>query len=156
MAGLEGERAGPDKECATGLARGLRHFAAAKRAGNPREAEAAFRQADVAVSTSGCYWGDRLIAEDLIRYQALLASFSAGHLDPAARWLSGMSPGSGWPIEAPLEFWRGRIAEARGDRPEARLHYERFVRWWADADPELRPWWEEGRAALARVSAEPR
>jgi len=156
VAGLEGVRAGSDKECATGLARALRHFAAAKRAGNPREAEAAFRQADVAVSTSGCYWGDRLIAEDLIRYQALLASFSAGHLDPAARWLSGMSPGSGWPIEAPLEFWRGRIAEARGDRPEARLHYERFVRWWADADPELRPWWEEGRAALARVSAEPR
>ena len=156
VAGLEKVRAGPEKECATGLARALRHFAAAKRAGNPREAEAAFRQADVAVSTSGCYWGDRLIAEDLIRYQALLASFSAGHLDPAARWLSGMSPGSGWPIEAPLEFWRGRIAEARGDRPEARLHYERFVRWWADADPELRPWWEEGRAALARVSAEPR
>jgi len=156
VAGLEGERAGPDKECATGLARGLRHFAAAKRAGDPREAETAFRQADVAVSSSACYWADRLIAENLIRYQALLASFSAGHLDPAARWLSGMSPGSGWPIEAPLEFWRGRIAEARGDRSEARLHYERFVRWWSDADPELRPWWEEGRAALARVSAEPR
>src|SRR5436309_4812428 len=156
VAGLEGERAGPDKECATGLARGLRHFAAAKRAGDPREAETAFRQADVAVSSSGCYWADRLIAENLIRYQALLASFSTGHLDPAARWLSGMSPGSGWPIEAPLEFWRGRIAEARGDRSEARLHYERFVRWWSDADPELRPWWEEGRAALARVSAEPR
>ena len=156
VAGLEGERAGPDKECATGLARGLRHFAAAKRAGDPREAETAFRQADVAVSSSACYWADRLIAENLIRYHALLASFSAGHLDPAARWLSGMSPGSGWPIEAPLEFWRGRIAEARGDRSEARLHYERFVRWWSDADPELRPWWEEGRAALARVSAEPR
>ncbi len=156
VAGLEGVRAGSDKECATGLARALRHFAAAKRAGNPREAEAAFRQADVAVSTSGCYWGDRLIAEDLIRYQALLAAFSAGHLDPAARWVSGMSPGSGWPTAAPLEFWHGRIAEARGDRPEARLHYERFVRWWADADPELRPWWEEGRAALARVTAEPR
>src|SRR5947199_320522 len=156
VAGLEKVRAGPEKECATGLARALRHFAAAKRAGDPGRAEALFRQADAAVSTSACYSGARLILEDLIRYQALLASFSAGHLDPAARWLSGMSPGSGWPTAAPLEFWHGRIAEARGDRPEARLHYERFVRWWADADPELRPWWEEGRAALARVTAEPR
>jgi len=156
VAGLEKVRAGPEKECATGLARALRHFAAAKRAGDPGRAEALFRQADAAVSTSACYSGARLILEDLIRYQALLASFSAGHLDPAARWVSGMSPGSGWPTAAPLEFWHGRIAEARGDRPEARLHYERFVRWWADADPELRPWWEEGRAALARVTAEPR
>ena len=156
MAGLEKVRAGPEKECATGLARALRHFAAAKRAGDPGRAEALFRQADAAVSTSGCYSGARLILEDLIRYQALLASFSAGHLDPAARWVSGMSPGSGWPTAAPLEFWHGRIAEARGDRTEARLHYERFVRWWADCDPELRPRWEEGRAALARLTAGPR
>ncbi|PYP23896.1 MAG: hypothetical protein DMD55_16210 [Gemmatimonadetes bacterium] len=156
VAGLEAVRAGPKKECATGLARALRHFAAAKRAGDPREAEAAFRQADVAVGTSGCYSGDRLIAEDLIRYQALRASFSAGHLDAASRWVRGMSSGSGWPTAAPLEFWSGRIAEARGDRTEARLHYERFVRWWADCDPELRPWWEEGRAALARLTAGPR
>src|SRR5207248_8649898 len=80
VAGLEGVRAGPDKECATGLARGLRHFAAAKRAGDPREAEAAFRQADVAVSSSGCYWADRLIRDSLIRYQALLACSPAGPL----------------------------------------------------------------------------
>jgi len=156
VAGLEKVRVGPEKECATGLARALRHFAAAKRAGDPGRAEAAFRQADVAVSTSGCYSADRLIAEDLIRYQALLASFSAGRLDAVARWVRGMSPRSGWPMGAPLEFWRGRIAEARGDRTEARLHYERFVRWWTDADPELRPWWEQGRAALTRVTAEPR
>ncbi|PYN29899.1 MAG: hypothetical protein DME01_28940 [Candidatus Rokuibacteriota bacterium] len=97
-----------------------------------------------------------MIAEDLIRYQALRASFSAGHLDAASRWVRGMSSGSGWPTAAPLEFWSGRIAEARGDRTEARLHYERFVRWWADCDPELRPWWEEGRAALARLTAGPR
>jgi len=30
---------------------------------------------------------------------------------------------------------------------------ERFVRWWADCDPELRPFWEQGRDALARVTA---
>ena len=97
-----------------------------------------------------------MIAEDLIRYQALLASFSAGHLDAAAQWVRGLSSGSAWPMAAPLEFWSGRIAEARGDRRAARLHYERFVRWWADCDPELRPWREEGRAALARLSAEAR
>ena len=149
-------RPGPAKDCATGLAHALQHFAAATRAGDPRRAEALFRQADVAVGTSGCDLGARLTLEDVVRYQALLASFSAGHLDAADRWVRGMSPGYGWPIATPLEFWRGRIAEARGDRTEARLHYERFVRWWADCDPELRPWWEEGRTALARLGAGPR
>src|SRR5439155_18741459 len=156
VAGLEGVRVGLDKYCTTALARALRHFAAAKRAGDAGRAETLFREADAAVSTSGCYSGDRLIAQDLIRYQALLASLSAGQLDAAARWVRGMSPVPFWPVATPLEFWRGRIAEARGDRPEARRHYERFVRWWADCDPELRPWSEEGRAALARVMAEPR
>ena len=156
LATLEGVSAGPDKVCATGLARGLRHFGAAKRADTPARVEALFREADVAIGTSRCGSFVRLILQDVIRYQALSASFGAGQLDAAARWVRGMSPVAEWPMAAPLEFWSGRIAEARGDRRAARLHYERFVRWWADCDPELRPWREEGRAALARLSAEAR
>ncbi len=56
----------------------------------------------------------------------------------------------------PAEFYLGRVAEARGDRDQARYHYDRFVRWWKDCDPELKPWWKEGRKALARVTWEPR
>src|SRR6184192_3441455 len=49
LAALEGLRTGPDVACAARLARGLRHFAGAKRADSPYKAEVLFRQADVAV-----------------------------------------------------------------------------------------------------------
>ena len=146
---LQGLKAG-SQECATRLSRALGHFAAAKLADNALKAEALFRAADVAIGSSGCFSFDRLFLHDVVRYQALRASFAAGGLDPASRWLRGMDPFSEWPMAVPLEFWRGRIAEARSDRAAARLHYERFVRWWADCDPELRPLWEEGPVALAR------
>ena len=155
LVALEGLKAAPEKMCTAGVTRALRHFAAAKNAHDAANAEERFREADLAIDMSGCNSFYRSTLQDLIRYQALLASFAVGHLDATAHWVRGMSPVAELPMGAPLEFWRGRIAEARGDRLEARLHYERFVRWWADADPELRPWWEEGRAALARVTTEP-
>ncbi len=54
-----------------------------------------------------------------------------------------------------VEFYLGQVYEALDDPEEAKLHYARFVRWWEDCDPELRPWWEQGREALARLAREP-
>ncbi len=54
---------------------------------------------------------------------------------------------------APLdELYLGQAAEALGDMDEARQHYARFVAWWKDCDPELRPLWEKGRQGLERVT----
>jgi hypothetical protein len=72
------------------------------------------------------------------------------HMMTPQRWASGAEAD----LIVPREFYLGQIAEARGNRGAAREHYARFVRWWRDCDPELRPWWEEGRDALERVSGE--
>lgn len=50
----------------------------------------------------------------------------------------------------------GELYEARGDRAKALDYYGRFVDLWKDADPELRPIVADARAALRRLSAEPR
>jgi serine/threonine-protein kinase len=67
------------------------------------------------------------------------------------RWSSGFF----MELIVPREYYLGRIAEAQGDRATAREHYARFVRWWRDCDPELKPMWEDGRRRLAQVSGEP-
>ena len=58
-------------------------------------------------------------------------------------------------LGAPAEYYLGQTYEALGDGEKAKFHYGRFVRWWEDCDPELRPWWERGRQALARLAREP-
>lgn len=58
-------------------------------------------------------------------------------------------------LGAPVKYYLGQTYEAFGDGEKAKLHYARFVRWWEDCDPELRPWRERGREALARLAREP-
>jgi tetratricopeptide (TPR) repeat protein len=53
--------------------------------------------------------------------------------------------------DAPIEFYLGKVYEGLGKFDEARLHYARFVSWWEDCDPELRPMWAEGKQALERL-----
>ena len=55
-----------------------------------------------------------------------------------------------------VNFLLGHIYEELGQTEEAIVHYDRFVTFWQDSDPQLRPWWEEGREALARLTGEPR
>ncbi len=74
------------------------------------------------------------------------------HMLVPQRWSSGFFT----ELIVSREYYLGRIAEAQGDRAAARAHYERFVRWWRDCDPELKPMWEDGRQRLATVSGEPR
>ena len=55
--------------------------------------------------------------------------------------------------------WRrlGELYEAKGDRAKAAAYYEKFVRMWANADPDLQPQVSELRARLARLGdTEPR
>ena len=58
-------------------------------------------------------------------------------------------------LYTPSQFYLGRVYERQGNIERAKYHYARFVRWWEDCDPELRPWWERGRQALARLAREP-
>ncbi len=74
------------------------------------------------------------------------------HMLVPQRWSSGV----GTEGLVPREYYLGRIAEEKGNRAAAREHYARFVRWWRDCDPELKPMWEDGRRRLASVSGEPR
>lgn len=54
----------------------------------------------------------------------------------------------------PVEYYRGRAAEDLGS-PDARLRYQRFLRWWENADPELQALRDDARERLARLVAEP-
>jgi tetratricopeptide (TPR) repeat protein len=77
-----------------------------------------------------------------------------GDLRGAERYLQSLNMTDWLKMPALVEYDLGRIAEQLGNREQARYHYARMVRWWEDADPELKPLWEEGRRALARVTAE--
>jgi tetratricopeptide (TPR) repeat protein len=83
-------------------------------------------------------------------------ALAKGRFAEAERYFSTLR---GWGASmqiAPAEYYLGRAAEGLGHRAEAREHYTRFVRWWRDCDPELKPMWEDGRQRLAKVSGEPR
>ena len=59
--------------------------------------------------------------------------------------------------QLPSAYFRlGELHAERGDRAKAIEYYNRFVELWGDADPGLQPFVEEARAALVRLSNEPR
>jgi tetratricopeptide (TPR) repeat protein len=61
------------------------------------------------------------------------------------------------PAFMPIGLLRlGELYEGRGDRDKALHHYERFVEFWRNADPELQPKVSEARERIAALSAEPR
>lgn len=84
---------------------------------------------------------------------------SAGH-DREAAAIFDRSAGA-----ADRTFWgargvlgtleRGRIAERLGDHAAAAKSYQFVMDAWRHADPELRPYVDEARAGLARLSREP-
>jgi tetratricopeptide (TPR) repeat protein len=117
--------------------------------------EARLRQFEAATDSLRDY-DVMVVIGDFVLGKAFLA---AGDLASAERHMRAPQRwNSGFVVEVipPREYYLGRIAEERGDRAEAREHYTRFVRWWRDCDPELKPMWEDGRQRLAKVSGEPR
>jgi serine/threonine-protein kinase len=95
-----------------------------------------------------------------LRYELGKLFLAGGELNAAERYLESLEYYTtydlGTLLTVPVEYYLGNIAEARGDLAQARLHYARFVNWWEDADPELRPFWQLGVTALERLAGEPR
>jgi serine/threonine-protein kinase len=88
-----------------------------------------------------------------LRYQVGRLLFDRGRMDDAERYFRSFMPYDFF-YTSPAELYLGRIAEVRGRRDEAVLHYGRFVRWWRHADEPLRPQWEEARQSLSRLAGE--
>jgi tetratricopeptide (TPR) repeat protein len=93
--------------------------------------------------------------QQFVRYSVGRMLFERGDLRQAERYFRSFYQYDFTHL-VPAQYYLGQIYEAL-DRPEDALeHYRLFVDWWRDSDPELRPWWEEGREGLARLSGEPR
>jgi tetratricopeptide (TPR) repeat protein len=111
------------------------------------EVRAAIQEMEAALPIMpGLYTG----VHQLLRYELGKLMLDAGRPRDAGRYFHSLDYEHLF-IGAPIEFYLGRVYEALGDNAQAGFHYERFVRWWQDCDPELRPMWEQGRVALARV-----
>ncbi len=94
----------------------------------------------------------------MLRYELGRALLEMDRSQETERYLLSVSSQrilAQWYNSTPAEFYLGQTYEALGDGEKAKLHYARFVRWWEDCDPELRPLWERGRQALARLAREP-
>ncbi len=52
---------------------------------------------------------------------------------------------------APSHYRRAEISERLGRMAEAAEHYRQFLRLWADADAELRPWVERAETQLSAL-----
>ena len=91
--------------------------------------------------------------QELLRYDLGKLMLDRGEVGKAAQYFESFHHYD--PLyTTPVQFYLGQVYEALGEFEKARVHYDRFVRWWEAADPELRPWWEEGRAALVRLTRE--
>jgi hypothetical protein len=131
-----------------------RYFAAAApaylalAAGDSARAMALFQQIPDTLCIAGrCYYEKLTLARLL----------SARGKDRAAaalldRW--DRSAGR-WPTSVLAELERGRVAERLGDRARALASYRFVVEVWRAADPELRPYVEEAKRGLGRVSSAP-
>jgi tetratricopeptide (TPR) repeat protein len=100
----------------------------------------------------------REYSQEHARYLRAELLHALGRDAEALRWFETAFQGA--PNElaylAPIHLRQGEIHERMGDRDRAVLHYGRFVKLWANCDPELRPLVEQARVRLARLAAEPR
>jgi eukaryotic-like serine/threonine-protein kinase len=107
-----------------------------------------------ALPDTACFGG--CLIDDLVHVQLLVAR---GRLGDAKAHLErppvGFSPGL-LPIEVLRALERGRVYERLGDRERAVAGYTLVAEAWRNADPELKVYVEEARAALARLTGEKR
>jgi len=93
---------------------------------------------------------------DALRKAQLLAR---RRRDQEAAELLDREPHNTVPVPLATVFWpleRGRVDERLGKRDEAVVAYRFVADVWRNADPELQPYVTEARAALRRLSGEPR
>ena len=96
------------------------------------------------------------VIDDLVHVQLLAAR--GRYTDARARLERppvGFSPGM-LPIEVLRGLERGRVYERLGDREKAIAGYSLVVEAWRNADPELKAYVDEARAALVRLGGEKR
>jgi DNA-binding SARP family transcriptional activator/tetratricopeptide (TPR) repeat protein len=94
-----------------------------------------------------------VLIEALDRYYRAELLRRLGHADEARGWYGSMAQRATYelPFVAPSQLQLAKLAEARGERDEARRHYGTFIDSWRSADPELRAVVDDARARLARL-----
>jgi tetratricopeptide (TPR) repeat protein len=85
---------------------------------------------------------ERFLRAELLR--------ALGRDDEALRVYASFPDPQGYDLHylALSHLGRGRIHDARGESATAATHYRRFIKLWADADPELQPLVLEARARV--------
>ena len=129
----------------------VRNLAAAARGERP----AAIRGLTEASALLGQDPYGEFSAGTLARVRLAELLIDAGNAGEAIRYLQGFDISNSADVVAPVEFLLGRAREQLGDTVQAVQHYQKFARWWADADQELRPRVDEARTAIARLTGEP-
>lgn len=91
----------------------------------------------------------------VLRYRLGVALLRLGRADEAERYFISLADNiRRGPFKTLSQYELGRTYEALNEPEKARLHYGRFVNWWENCDSHLRPLWERGREALARLTKE--
>ncbi len=112
------------------------------------------RSLDAYGAPAGGEWSE---AVPMLRLELGRRLLAKGEFQQALRQFDSFDIGAYVFTAAPglVELYRGQAVEGLGDRAKARDHYARVVRWLGRCDPEFVPVREEGRTALARLTAEP-
>ena len=101
------------------------------------------------------HWLDsHIYSRSLARFLRGQALSELGRHEEAIHWLRGLFYGEMFPkfIHFPGAYREiGRAHDALGQSREALWHYQRFVEWWSDADPALRPLVEEVRDRMTAL-----
>ncbi len=142
--GRDGERLGE------GLARLLR-ARLARVAGEPRRALASLGPPRIPPERTY----ERLLdyPRGYERFLRAELSEAVGRPEEALRWYATFPSATAANLAylGPAHLRRARLHDAAGDRAAAIHHYERFLRLWEGADPELRPAVERVRERLAEL-----
>lgn len=80
---------------------------------------------------------------------------ASGDFEEALRWFRSLTEGHELVLVAPAYLQMAKIEEELGRGDHAFEHYTRFVRLWANADPELQPMVEAARAKIAELARKP-
>jgi DNA-binding SARP family transcriptional activator/tetratricopeptide (TPR) repeat protein len=78
-----------------------------------------------------------------------------GRDDEALGWYGGLDQEdlTGLIYVAPSHLRQAEIYQRHGDSKRARAHYQSFLHWWRDADPELQPLLDSARSRLVNLSS---
>lgn len=129
---------------------GLRGFGALM-SGDSADAVSTFEHA-IDMSRKAPDWWDW----DILRFEVAKLYLARGRAEDARRYFHSFYPADDKELTIPVEFYLGRTYEAMREPDSARVHYERVVQTWRDADRELQPMVQEARAAVQRFAILPR